>query len=60
MLYLLLTEAVEGLWALTTITWNGGVGIYNWYYCTPPTKTDIEILKNRIIKLEKQLEDKKD
>ena len=60
MLYLLLTEAAEGLWALTKITWNSGVGVYYWYYDeTPKKQEDIEVLKTRIDELEKRLEDKK-
>jgi hypothetical protein len=70
MLYLLLTEAAEGMWAVARITWNGGVGVYNWYYDETPDnkvtpeeereKIEIADLKKRIDQLEiLLLEDKK-
>jgi len=64
MLYLLLTEAAEGIWAVARITWNGGVGVYNWYYDEPSEeereKKEIDDLKKRIDQLEVLLlEDKK-
>ena len=65
MLYLLLTEAAEGMWAVVSITWNSGVGVYNWYYETPeqkntPEKNEMEDLKKRLSELENRLlEDKK-
>jgi len=64
MLYLLLTEAAEGIWAVARITWNGGVGVYNWYYDESSEeereKKVIDDLKKRIDQLEVLLlEDKK-
>ena len=56
MLYILLTEAVEGIWAIAHLTWKGGNGIYNWYYQIP--SDNIEDLKKRLNLLEKKLENK--
>ena len=56
MLYILLTEAIEGIWAIAHLTWKGGNGIYNWYYQIP--SDNIEDLKKRLNLLEKKLENK--
>ena len=66
MLYFLLTEAAEGMLAMVRITWNSGVGVYNWYYDETPEvdhereKNEMEDLKKRLSELESRLlEDKK-
>ena len=55
MLGMLLTESVEGIWALMRITWNGGTGIYNWYYDDSAEEKERE--KNEIIELKKRIDE---
>ena len=61
MLLFLITEAVEILFALGKVSYNGVIWLYNWYYnisAEEQKAIEMKTLKERIEKLEQLLEER--
>ncbi len=61
MLLFLITEAIEILFALGKVSYNGVIWLYNWYYNISEAEQkaiEMKTLKERIEKLEQLLEEK--
>ena len=54
---LILYETVDLLYNIGSLTINGTISVYNWYYALPkiPKEKEIEMLKLRLENLEKKL-----
>ena len=54
---LILYEAVDLLYNIGSLTVNGTISVYNWYYAIPkiPKEKEIEMLLLRLENLEKKL-----
>jgi hypothetical protein len=54
---LILYETVDLLYNIGSLTVNGTISVYNWYYAIPKIskEKDIEMLKLRLENLEKKL-----
>jgi hypothetical protein len=56
---LILYEAVDLLYNIGSLTINGTISVYNWYYTVPngdiPKEKEIEMLRMRLENLEKKL-----
>jgi len=54
---LILYETVDLLYNIGSLTINGTISVYNWYYAVPdlPKEKEIEMLKMRLENLEKKL-----
>ena len=57
----LITEAIEVLLALGRVSYNGVIGLYNWYFNISPEEQKIiemKSLEERVIELERLLNEK--
>ena len=52
---LILYETVDLLYNIGSLTINGTISVYNWYYAVPDLPNEIEMLKMRLENLEKKL-----